>query len=75
MFKESVFKSNQQGVCPFCDSDGLKYEKERFDGENLYFKWVCTDCDKQGSEWYMIDFLGHTVINKKGEEQEVGEIR
>jgi hypothetical protein len=75
MPRESVFKSNQQGICPSCDRDDLKYEREQFDGEYLYFKWTCCSCGKQGSEWYLMEFTGHKIINENNREQEVGNVR
>jgi len=46
-----------QGKCPQCLSENLQYETCVHDGEQLYFPFVCCECDYEGKEWYNLEFI------------------
>ena len=66
-----MFKSNNQGHCPYCDSDNLDYGRTEFEGEMCYFPFTCQDCGKEGEEWYSMEFTGHNAYNEDNEIVEV----
>ena len=37
--------------CPFCDSDGISYGDDYYDGPRLTVRLTCEDCDKK---WYEV---------------------
>lgn len=66
-------KSNNIGVCPFCNEVGnLDYECfEMADNEMGYYKWFCPNCKHEGEEWYILEFIGHNVIDEEGNNVEI----
>lgn len=65
-------KSNEVGVCPFCNEVGLlEYGCMNNDGELTYFKWTCANCKHEGEEWYRLEFIGHNVIDEEGNNIEI----
>ena len=67
-------KSNEQGVCPFCDNNGvLDYEPTEFQGDMCFFRWKCANCGHEGEEWYSMCFEGHNVYDEKGNCVEVND--
>lgn len=69
-----MVKSNKQGICPYCNSDDLEYGCVEFEGDMCYFPFTCNSCDKQGEEWYNMDFSGHNVFDEEGTNIEVSEL-
>lgn len=44
-----MFKSNEQGKCPKCNSMNLEYGvAENVDGMMIYYPYTCLDCQQQG---------------------------
>lgn len=66
--------SNNQGICPCCNSDNLDYDAVQFEDNMLYFPFTCLNCETQGEEWYSMDFTGHNVENEDGSLDEVSDI-
>lgn len=65
-------KSNKQGVCPFCGEEGtLYYDCVEFEDDFCYFPWKCANCGHEGEEWYSMEFDGHNVIDKDGNNVEI----
>jgi hypothetical protein len=46
-----------QGVCPKCGGKDLDYMEVSFEGESLYFPWICRGCKTSGREWYSMEFV------------------
>ena len=68
-------KSNEVGVCPFCNSEGtLNYDCVNNEGDMCYYKWCCSNCEHEGEEWYRLEFIGHNVIDESGDNIEITEI-
>lgn len=66
---------NEQGICPFCGSENLGYGcMELEDGEMVYYPWTCNNCKREGEEWYELNFQGHNIITKDGDNMEVEEV-
>lgn len=67
-----MFKSNEQGKCPKCNSMNLEYGvAENVDGMMIYYPYTCLDCQQQGEEWYDLTFSGHNAILEDGNKVEV----
>lgn len=65
-------KSNSQGVCPICGSEGtLDYGAVEFEGDMCYFPWKCIECEHEGEEWYVMEFNGHNVLDEDGNNIEI----
>lgn len=64
-------KGNDRGYCPFCGGDNLEYGTVRFEGDMCYFPWQCPNCKHEGEEWYSLNFIGHNVIDKNGDNIEI----
>ena len=60
------FKSNWQGMCPYCNSRDLDYGSIEFEDDMCYFPWECCGCGKTGEEWYSMEFAGHNVNTEDG---------
>lgn len=67
-------KSNEVGVCPFCNSEGtLDYGVIRLEDNMCYFPWECRECENEGEEWFSLNFKGHNVYNDDHELIEIEE--
>lgn len=66
-------KSNEQGVCPFCNGKNLNYGSIELHGEMICYPWECEDCSHEGEEWYETTFAGHNIITEDGENIEITE--
>lgn len=53
------YKSNEQGRCPYCDSEALEYHEAEFSDDMIYYPWECEQCHRTGEEWYKLNFIGH----------------
>lgn len=58
---------NESGVCPKCKEQSLYYESVRFEGEQCYFPYKCSNCNLEGEEWYTLEFIGHNIYNENGD--------
>lgn len=63
--------SNEQGLCPICNSENLSYDTIELIDDMLYYPWKCEDCSAQGEEWYKLNFSGHNIIDEDGITKEV----
>lgn len=55
-----IYKSNEQGVCPYCNSTNLAYGPIELNDDLLaYYPWTCEDCSHSGYEYYKLNFIGH----------------
>lgn len=45
-----IFKKNEPGICPVCESDALKYVGHCDDGEYTINSWRCCCCKSAGDE-------------------------
>lgn len=59
-------KSNENGRCPICNGYNLNYEQMEPEGDMICYPWVCEDCSTRGKEWYLLNFIGHNVLDKDG---------
>lgn len=65
-------KSNKSRVCPFCNKESILYYKFVNNGNyTCYYKWVCFECEKEGEEWYRLEFTGHNIIDENGDNVEI----
>lgn len=66
-------KSNEVGVCPFCNEVGnLEYDCFELMNDFMgYYKWTCPSCGHEGEEWYKLEFVGHNVIDEDGNSVEI----
>lgn len=53
--------SNQLGVCPYCNSQDLKYDTIEFEDGHVYYPCTCRNCKRYFQEWYYLDFVGHNI--------------
>lgn len=56
---ETKYVSNIVGHCPKCNQTDLDYAQVEFEGNQLYFPYVCRTCGFRGYEWYLMDFATH----------------
>lgn len=69
-----MYKSNEQGRCPYCNEYSLEYGVAEFEDDGmLYYPWRCEQCGHTGEEWYKLQFEGHNdedgnIIELKGGE-------
>lgn len=58
MTKKIEYKNNfeNQGNCPNCNSDNLKYGDSGEEGNSYYYEFKCLDCGCKASEWYDLEF-------------------
>ena len=54
---------NEQGTCPKCGGENLKYDAMRIRDDMAYYPYICEDCGQQGEEWYSFKFAGHNIYN------------
>lgn len=60
-------KSNQVGVCPICNKESLEYDCVEMGSNDFdYYPWTCKECHAQGEEWYVLKFVGHSIVDKEG---------
>ena len=68
-----MYKSNEQGKCPYCNSLELEYGAAEFQDDGMvFYPWTCEHCGRTGEEWYNMTFVGHNddegnIIELKGE--------
>lgn len=57
-------KKHEQGRCPICDSDNLRYRYSgiHYEGDYTCYEWECEDCHTQGTENYKMEFAEHSII-------------
>lgn len=60
------YKEIEQGICPVCGSENLNYEGLEPEEEMIVYPWTCENCGATGSEWYELQFAGHNVDTKDG---------
>lgn len=65
--------TNEQGMCPRCNSFNLDYESARFEYNMVTFPWQCKDCGLDGEEWHEMNFVGHNVIDENGNNTDLNE--
>lgn len=55
---------DEQGVCPVCNSENLKYDRYgSIHGDLISYDWTCEDCGSQGTEWYELTFSNHHITH------------
>ena len=54
-------KSNNLGVCPYCNSEEIDKGTARFEFDMMYFPCKCEKCGKYFEEWNKLEFAGHNV--------------
>ena len=59
-------KSNEEGVCPFCNNNMLECESAEIEGNMICYPWKCSKCGHSGEEWYEMNFVGHNVEDENG---------
>ena len=57
-------KSNDLGLCPFCNSYELDYDGMQMLDDMLYYPYTCAKCGHHGEEWYKLEFAGHNVLDE-----------
>lgn len=59
---KKVYKSNEQGTCPVCNSDNLDYGGMEIAalGNHIFYPYTCGDCKFEGKEYYRLNFLSHS---------------
>lgn len=53
-------KTTLRGTCP-CGSEDIDYDEPRFEGENIFFPFTCTECKGKGKESYFMDYIESEV--------------
>ncbi len=62
--KAKVFmEKGASGLCPKCSKDDIEYDGMQIEGDMLYYRARCNDCDFQFNEWYELNF-----VESRGEE-------
>jgi hypothetical protein len=63
---KKVCSYNQEpGLCPVCRLHNLKYDTTWFEGNQIAYPWTCTNCSATGKEWYNLEFIKHTNVERK----------
>lgn len=59
---EKLYKSNEIGRCPVCNYHTLNYGEINFgfDGNQIYYPYICDYCKFIGNEYYELTFIGHS---------------
>jgi len=57
-----TIKSNEQGVCPYCNSYAINYGKPLIEGDDLGYPATCTLCGRRFTEWYNLVFISQYVL-------------
>jgi endogenous inhibitor of DNA gyrase (YacG/DUF329 family) len=60
-------EKNCKGKCPFCGSEDLEYGVLEIQDELLYYPFTCNDCDKEGEEWYDMEYATTTYTEEPEE--------
>lgn len=68
-----IVKSNECGICPFCNKIALNYGVMELMDNMCYYPWTCENCGHRGEEWYEMSFAGHNVVDEDGDEIEITE--
>ena len=71
--KKVKIKSNQLGVCPYCNSEEIEKGTARFEFDMMYFPCRCEKCGKYFEEWNSLEFTGNNVGSCGEYEAVVGE--
>lgn len=50
--------SNQQGICPLCNSEDLNYGALNLEDDMVYYPCTCNKCGQDLEEWYSLQFSG-----------------
>ncbi|MBR1775959.1 hypothetical protein IJ750_02655 [bacterium] len=53
---------HEEGVCPACGSQNITYDGSEIDGNSMYYKCICDDCDTTFNECYNLVFVEHNNI-------------
>ena len=56
---------HEQGICPECGSEDLKYDSADFEGNIIMYPWKCNTCEAVGDECYDMEFIEHENIRKE----------
>lgn len=48
----------EQGECPVCKSQKITYDGSEIDGQYLYYKCCCDDCNATYNEFYELIYAG-----------------
>lgn len=53
---------DEVGSCPFCGGVSLDYGALEIEDGQLYYPWVCDDCNAEGKEWYELNFIKQEIV-------------
>ena len=53
---------HQAGICPKCGGANITYDGSDIDGECMYYKCICDNCNTTFNECYNLVFTGHNNI-------------
>ena len=48
---------NCQGCCSNCGSNDINYGTVELVDNDLYYPFSCNKCEKDGKEWYHLEYL------------------
>jgi hypothetical protein len=51
------YKMLINGKCPQCLSENLSYKTCVNEGMQLYYPFICEDCNYEGKEWYSLTYI------------------
>lgn len=60
-------KQHERGVCPVCGSEQITYCESDIDGDTIWYKCVCDQCDSTFNECYNLIYVGMEEIEDNRE--------
>jgi hypothetical protein len=61
--KKNKFVKNEMGVCPVCGKRELNFVNEELRGTQMFFDWICMNCNAEGTEVYDLVFNTHQGVD------------
>lgn len=60
---KSKLKSNEEGRCPYCNSDSITYGSLELVGSEICYPATCDKCGTEYKEYYTVEFYTNDNIN------------
>jgi DNA-directed RNA polymerase subunit RPC12/RpoP len=55
---------HKQGHCPICDSKDLIHDQPRFYNVSMTMSYRCFNCQNEGIQEYLLNYVGAYVVNQ-----------
>lgn len=56
---------DKEGICPFCESDKIKYTNWFFELENINIEYKCLNCNALGEMKFLTNFIGNCAVKEE----------